>query len=58
MKNAQTKINQARDLINSGKRDLDTIRRGLRGFDRDHAKLMARIDDAAIRIELLLKAEK
>lgn len=58
IKQSQNKINQARDILTSARRDIDSIRRNMSGFDRDYAKLAARIDSLSVRAELLLNTEK
>jgi len=57
-KQAQAKINEARALINSGRRDAVNLLNQVRGARRDNARLQARIDAIAIRYELLMKTER
>ena len=57
-KQAQAKINTARELINSGRRDAQNLLNDVRGARRDNARLQARIDSIAIRYELLMRTEK
>jgi len=53
-----TKLNQARALINSGRRDAVNLLNEVRGARRANSRLQARIDSLAIRCELLLKTER